>query len=113
FAFKLNFSTMKGTDWVANGLTDQNPQNLVTANPRFPELSGANNPATDQWSRYGDDRQARQAIAIQYKGKTETFNVARTGYLEKELTYPTVKNIKFDAGLFYKFKKYELSYSYR
>ena len=113
FAFKINFSSLQGTDWVANGLTDQNPQNLVSANPRFPELSGANNPATDQWSRYGDDRQARQAIAIQYKGKTETFNVARTGYLEKELTYPTVKNIKFDAGLFYKFKKYELSYSYR
>ena len=113
FAFKINFSSLKGTDWVANGLTDQNPQNLVSANPRFPELSGDNNPATDQWSRYGDDRQARQAIAIQYKGKTETFNVARTGYLEKELTYPTVRNLKFDAGIFYKFKKYELSYSYR
>jgi outer membrane receptor protein involved in Fe transport len=26
FAFKLNFSTLQGTDWVANGLTDQNPQ---------------------------------------------------------------------------------------
>src|SRR5215210_258204 len=113
FAFKLNFSTMKGTDWVANGLVDQNPQNLASANPRFPELSGENNPAIDQWSRYGDDRQARQAIAVQYKGKTETFNVARTGYLEKDLTYPDVKNIKFDAGLFYKFKKYELSYGYR
>lgn len=114
FAFKINFSALKGTDWVANGLTDQNPQNLPSANPRFPELSGENNPATDQWSRYGDDRQARQAIAIQYNGRTETFNVARTGYLEKDLTYPTVRNIKFDAGVFYKLKeKLELSYNYR
>ncbi len=114
FAFKINFSTLKGTDWVANGLTDQNPQNLASANPRFPELSGENNPAMDQWSRYGDDRQARQSIAIQYKGKTETFTVARTGYLEKDLTYPTVRNTKFDAGLFYKLnEKVELSYSYR
>src|SRR5215210_7615774 len=113
-AFKINFSTLKGTDWVANGLTDQNPQNLPSANPRFPELSGENNPAIDQWSRYGDDRQARQQIAVQYNGKTETFNVARTGYLEKDLTYPTVRNLKFDAGLFYKLnEKFELSYSYR
>jgi iron complex outermembrane receptor protein len=114
FALKLNFSSLKGTDWVANGLTDQNPQNLSTANPRFSELSGENNPAKDQWSRYGDDRQARQAIAVQYQGKTETFNVARTGYLEKDLIYPTVKNIKFDGGLFYKLNdNLELSYSYR
>ncbi|HVF95906.1 MAG TPA: TonB-dependent receptor, partial [Flavisolibacter sp.] len=114
FAFKLNFSALKGTDWVANGLVDQNPQNLPSANPRFPELSGENNPARDQWSRYGDDRQARVPIAVQYQGKTETFNVARTGYLEKDMTYPHVRNIKFDAGLFYRLnEKLELSYGYR
>lgn len=114
FAFKINFSTLKGTDWVANGLVDQNPQHLSSANPRFPELSGENNPAIDQWSRYGDDRQARQAIAIQYNGRTETFNVARTGYLERDLIYPDVRNLKLDAGLFYKLgEKLELSYSYR
>ncbi len=114
FAFKLNFSTLKGTDWVANGLTDQNPQPLASANPRFPELSGDNNPAKDQWSRYGDDRQARQAISVQYNGTTETFNVARTGYLEKDLTHPDVRNLKFDGALFYKLnEKLELSYSYR
>jgi iron complex outermembrane recepter protein len=114
FAFKLNFSTLKGTDWVANGLVDQNPQLLASANPRFPELSGENNPAIDQWSRYGDDRQARQSIAVQYKGKTETFNVSRTGYLEKDLTYSDVRNLKFDGGLFYRLnEKLEASYSYR
>jgi iron complex outermembrane recepter protein len=114
FAFKLNFSTLKGTDWVANGLVDQNPQNLTTANPRFPELSGANNPAQDQWSRYGDDRQARQAIGVTYNGLPETFNVARTGYLEKDLIYPDVRNLKVDGGLFYRLNdKLEASYSYR
>src|SRR5215203_2228140 len=114
WAFKINFSTLKGTDWVANGLVDQNPQNLSSANPRFPELSGENNPAIDQWSRYGDDRQARQAISVNYKGKTESFNVARTGFLEKDLTYPDVRNLKFDGGVFYKLnEKLELSYGYR
>lgn len=114
FAFKLNFSTLKGTDWVANGLVDQNPQDRPSANPNFPELSGENNPAIDQWSRYGDDRQARQQIAINYQGTTQTFNVARTGYLEKDLIYPDVRNLKFDGGLYYKLSdKFELSYGYR
>jgi outer membrane receptor protein involved in Fe transport len=114
FAFKLNFSNFKGTDWVANELNDQNPQPLFTANPNFPELSGVNNPARDQWSRYGDDRQARQAITVNYQGKQTTFNVARTGYVEKDLTNPNVSNLKFDAGLYYKISdKLEISYGYR
>ena len=114
FAFKINFSTFKGTDWVADARNDQNPQPLITANPNFPELSGQNNPARDQWSRYGDDRQARQAITVLYKGKNETFNVARTGYMEKEMTYPDVSNLKFDGSLYYKINdKLELSYGYR
>jgi len=113
-AFKLNFSSFQGTDWVANGLTDQNPQNLGTANPNFPDLSGENNPAKDQWSRYGDDRQARQAIVVNYKGKAQSFNVARTGYLEKNLNDPSVRNLKLDGGLFYKLnEKTEISYGYR
>ena len=114
FAFKLNFSYLQGTDWLANTQTDQNPQNLTSANPRFPELAGANNPASDLWNRYGDDNSARQAIAIQYKGKTETFNVSRTGYYERDLVNPIVRNLKFDGSLHYKLTdKIELSYGYR
>jgi len=113
-AFKINFSNLKGTDWIANGLTDQNPQYLASANPQYPELSGENNPARDQWSRYGDDRQARQSISVTQNGVTKVFNVARTGYLEKDLTNKNVRNSKFDAGLFFKVtEKLELSYGYR
>ncbi len=114
WAFKVNFSMLKGTDWVANGLVDQNPQNLATANPGYPELSGDNNPAKDQWSRYGDDRQARQAISVVRNGKTETFNVARTGYLEKDMIYPDVRNIKVDGSIFYRINDHlEASVAYR
>ncbi len=114
FAFKLNFSYLQGTDWLANTQTDQNPQNLTSANPRFPELSGASNPAADLWNRYGDDNSARSTIAIQYKGKTESFNVGRTGYYEKDLVNPTVRNLKFDGSLHYKLSdRVELSYGYR
>ncbi|MBO0930926.1 TonB-dependent receptor [Fibrella sp. HMF5036] len=114
WAFKLNISYLQGTDWLANTQTDQNPQPLASANPRFPELSGANNPAADLWNRYGDDRSSRSAIAIQYQGKTETVNVSRTGYYEKDLVNPQVRNLKFDGSVHYRVtEKMELTYGYR
>src|SRR5882724_6623193 len=36
FAFKINASYLKGTDWVANSTKDFNPQTI--ANPAFPQL---------------------------------------------------------------------------
>ncbi|GAA4462706.1 TonB-dependent receptor [Nibrella saemangeumensis] len=114
FAFKVNVSYLQGTDWVANTQIDQNPQDLAGANPRFPELSGAINPAADLWNRYGDDRSSRSSIAIQYRGKTETFNVSRTGYYERDLISPTVRNLKVDGSLHYRINdNVELAYGYR
>ncbi|MDO7852406.1 TonB-dependent receptor [Hymenobacter convexus] len=113
-AFKVNGSFMRGTDWLANTQTDQNPQNLASANPRFPDLSGANNPAADLWNRYGDDNAGNVSIPITLNGRTETFNVRRTGYFERDLTNPIVRNIKADASLHYKLRdNLELSYGYR
>ncbi|TGE25740.1 energy transducer TonB [Hymenobacter aquaticus] len=114
WAYKVNGSYLQGTDWLSDTQTDQNPQNLNAANPRFPELSGPNNPAADLWNRYGDDRSGNVAVPITYNGKTETFNVRRTGYYEKDLINPTVRNLKFDGSLHYKLTdRAELSYGYR
>jgi outer membrane receptor protein involved in Fe transport len=114
FAFKVNLDYMRGTDWLANTQIDQNPQNVSSANPRFPELSGDQNPAADLWNRYGDDNAGNVAITIPYNGRNETFNVRRTGYYERDLTNPIVRNIKADASLHYKLTdKLELSYGYR
>jgi outer membrane receptor protein involved in Fe transport len=114
FAFKLNGSYFRGTDWVSNTRIDQNPQPLASANPNFPELSGANNPAADLWTVYGDERSNNVPVSVFYKGKDQTFNVRRTGYNEKDLVNPIVENIKFDGALHYKFNsKLEGSYSYR
>ena len=114
WALKLNASYLEGTDWLSNTATDQNPQTGNAANPRFPELSGADNPAADAWNRYGDERNNNVAVTVPYKGKNETFNVRRTGYWERDLVEPTVRNAKLDGGLFYKFNdKLEGSYTYR
>lgn len=115
FAFKINASYMRGTDWLSNTKTDQNPYNLKTANPGFPELSGNNNPANDAWNKYGDENNNSVTIGgIQYKGNTETFLVRRTGYWEKDIVNPKVENLKFDAALHYRLNENaELSYGYR
>jgi iron complex outermembrane receptor protein len=114
FAFKINGSYMAGTDWISNTKTDQNPQNLTSANPNFPELSDGNNPAYDAWNKYGDESNNNTPVTVNYLGKDQTFNVRRTGYWEKDLYNPQVKNIKADASLHYKFgKDWEASYGYR
>ncbi|TRW23426.1 energy transducer TonB [Flavobacterium zepuense] len=114
FAIKVNGSFFKGTDWISNTLTDQNPNNLVTANPGFGELSGVNNPAADLWNNYGDERNNRVTVTATVDGAPKTFNVSRTGYLEKDLVDPTVTNAKFDAGAYYKIREnLEVSYVYR
>lgn len=114
WAFKINASYLQGTDWLSNTGTDQNPQNLNSANPLFPELSGADNPASDLWNLYGDERNNNVAVKVNYKGANETFNVRRTGYWERDLVEPTVQNAKVDASLHYRFHpKLELTYTYR
>ncbi|PUZ29837.1 energy transducer TonB [Chitinophaga parva] len=108
FAFKIDFSYLQGTDWYADNHNDFNPQPV--ANPDFPELSGANNPANDAWNKYGDNSN------IQIIDKNNrAFNVHRTGYWEKDLAGDYhVKNIKGDVALHYKINpKTELSYAYR
>jgi len=114
WAYKINASYLQGTDWLSNTLADQNPQNFNSANPRFPELSSDDNPASDLWNNYGDERNNNVDVAVQYEDRNETFNVRRTGYLERDLVNPIVRNAKVDAGLWYRFREgLELSYVYR
>lgn len=111
FAVKVNASYFSGVDWISDSRTDQNPNSLITANPNF---SLTNNPAEDLWNKYGDERNNRTSVKVNYNGKPTTFNVSRTGYYEKDLISPEVKNIKFDAGLYYRFgDQWKTSYVYR
>jgi outer membrane cobalamin receptor len=119
FAFKVNLSYMRGTDWVSDTRTNQNPNNLNTANPSFPELNAdADNPAYDAWNKYGDDNgsNAVTLTGLSIPGRTgsQSIIVRRTGYFEKDVVQPTVDNLKFDAALHYRFSdNAELSYGYR
>ncbi len=120
FAFKLNFGYMQGTDWRSNNQTDQNPNNLKSANPGFPALNGPeNNTAYDGWNKYGDDALAGSNLislsGLNIDGKpNQTLRIARTGYWENDLNNPHVKNLKFDGQLNWRISdNAELSYGYR
>ena len=119
FAFKLNASYLKGKDWQSNTQQDQNPTNLKTANPAYPELTGASNAAYDGWNKYGDDALAG-SNTVSIKGITvdgvarPALTVARTGYNEIDLVKPDVTNLKLDGTLAYKLTpNTTLSYTYR
>jgi iron complex outermembrane recepter protein len=120
FAFKVNFGYLQGTDWRSNTQTDQNPNNLKSANPLFPALNGpGNNTAYDGWNKYGDDALAGSNLislsGLNIDGKpNQTLRIARTGYWENDLSSPIVKNLKFDGQLNWRItENAELSYGYR
>lgn len=115
WAFKINGSYMRATDWLSNSATDQNPNNRSTANPSFPELDGENNPAYDAWNKYGDENNNAVTVSgVQYQNKSQTFLVRRTGYWEKDIVHPIVDNLKLDLALHYRAgENAEISYGYR
>ncbi|MGF7073131.1 TonB-dependent receptor [Mucilaginibacter sp. R-33] len=119
FAVKVNFSYLQGQDWQSDTRLDQNPTNLKSANPAYPELTGTSNAAYDGWNKYGDDALAG-SNTVSIKGITvdgkarPNLTVARTGYNEVDLVDPHVKNLKLDGTLSYKLSPGTiLSYTYR
>lgn len=119
FAFKVNASYLRGTDWMSDTRRDQNPNNLKSANPSFPELNGENNAVYDGWNKYGDDALAG-SNTVSVTGLTingqpnQTLTVGRTGYWERDLVNPIVDNLKLDGAIHYRINdNAEISYDYR
>lgn len=119
FAFKINGSYLRATDWISDTREDQNPNNLKSANPAYAVLNGENNIAFDGWNKYGDDALAGSntvsITGLSIDGQTNrALTVARTGYWEKDLVDPKVDNLKADVALLYKFNpSTQISYTYR
>ncbi|HEV7621188.1 MAG TPA: TonB-dependent receptor, partial [Flavisolibacter sp.] len=107
FAFKINADYSQGTDWIANNTYDQYFDAGNKTNSAFVQ----NNPAADLINRYGDEYNSDMKT-LTLNGKS--YDISRTGYLEKDLTDYAIRNLKFDASLHYKIKEgTELSYVYR
>lgn len=106
FAFKLNAGYFKGYDWIADDRTDINNK----TNAAF-GLEGTKNPGYDGINTYGNESSNRKDIKMI---DSKTYQVARTGYREREITDYNVENLKADLALHYKLNsKNEIVYSYR
>ncbi len=108
FAFKINAGYLKGTDWVANDQRDLNPLGNSTTG-----LLGNDNPSKDPANSYGNESSYRKNLTL---ADGKIYQVARTGYLEKDLVNHNygISNPKLDVSLHYKIsQKAELSYAYR
>lgn len=86
FAFKVNVSYIKGTDWYATDYTDIDPNTPV-------EKRGASNPGKNGLNIYGDE------VASTLAG---IGRVSRTGYYEKDVTTYDVYSFKTNAAVHYR-----------
>ena len=106
WAYKLNLGFMHGQDWIANDLSDL----AVGANASTSLPDGSSNPAYDPVNGYGNERSNRRTLSLAGKN----YQVARTGYYEREVTNYNVQNLKGDFTLAFRpIAGSELSYTYR
>ncbi|OUJ71679.1 TonB-dependent receptor [Hymenobacter crusticola] len=104
-AFKVNTTYLRGYDWIADNYTDINPSGNATTG-----LFGDDNPAGDPVSSYGNESSNRSNLILGGK----TYQVARTGYREKDVTDYHLQTIKTDGALHYRLaNNTELAYTYR
>jgi iron complex outermembrane recepter protein len=88
FAFKVNASLLRGTDWYAADYTD--------IDPNTPQAQrGATNPGRNALNIYGDE----VARTIDSVGR-----ISRTGYEERDVAQYGVYSTKIGAALHYKIK---------
>ncbi|MDU0372654.1 TonB-dependent receptor [Hymenobacter endophyticus] len=105
WAVKVNGTYLRGYDWIARDQTDINPNGNATTG-----LFGAENPARDPVSSYGNESSDRSNLTLGGK----TYQVARTGYREQDVVDYHLQTLKYDAALHYKLSgKTELAYTYR
>jgi len=104
FAFKVNAVYTAGTDWYANNRTDLNPAANSSTN-----LTGVDNPGKDGVNVYADEASNRRTMGLNGK----QYVVSRTGYAEKDISDYRLANFKGDVTLAYRFKKTDLSYTFR
>ncbi|RYY09369.1 MAG: TonB-dependent receptor, partial [Cytophagaceae bacterium] len=104
-AFKVNATYLRAFDWVANDQTELNPTGNSTTG-----LFGADNPARDPVSSYGNESSDRSNLTLGGR----VYSVGRTGYNERDVVDYNIKSLKADAALHYRFRPgVELAYTYR
>ncbi|RFP66527.1 TonB-dependent receptor [Hymenobacter lapidiphilus] len=105
WAFKVNGTYLRGYDWMAMDPTDINPNGNASTG-----LLGPDNPARDPVSSYGNESSNRTTLTLGGR----SYQVARTGYQERDVVDYHLQTLKYDAALHYRPNaRTELAYTYR
>ncbi|RYF66180.1 MAG: TonB-dependent receptor, partial [Cytophagaceae bacterium] len=105
FAVKVNLVYQGGYDWVAGNRDDLNPNGNASLS-----LFGADNPAYDPVNGYGNEAANRRTLTLGGK----RYSIGRTGYYEAEATNYSLRNLRGDVSLHYRFSPtVELAYTYQ
>lgn len=108
FAYKMNFSYMRGTDWHATDYSDSDSETLIN-----PNKGRGVNPAYDGVNVYGDEIVSSFYLP-NLEGGLDTLRIARTGYNEVDLIDNLSESAKFDASFTYKLAEdFDVIGSYR
>ncbi|CCH02097.1 TonB-dependent receptor [Fibrella aestuarina BUZ 2] len=105
WAFKINLSYQRGYDWIASDATDLSPSLNASLG-----LTGADNPARDPVSSYGNESANRRTLSLNGRN----YVVARTGYYEAEVTDYRLSNLAGSVAVHYRpSRNTELAYVYQ
>ncbi len=101
FAGKVNFSSLKGTDWAANNYDGKPGTGATRASIDY-----------DGYNVYGDEASTNIRAASGGLGIIPDVVVSRTGYEERHLTDYNAESVKADWGLYYRpwASDFEISY---
>ncbi len=100
FAFKINASALRGTDWYATNYAD------VDRNPLNAEVRGPASPSYDGLNLYGDEIATTINLdnaAGTPQGTLGNIRVARTGYEERAIVDYDTESYKLSTSLHYLF----------
>ncbi len=104
-AFKINLTYQTGYDWIALNASDLNPNGNASL-----KLFGADNPAQDPVSSYGNESANRRTLTV----NGSRYVVARTGYYEEDVTDYRLRNLRGDVALHWRITPtVDVSYRYR
>jgi iron complex outermembrane receptor protein len=103
FAAKANFSVLHATEWIANDRRDL-AQNFtgLDFNPNYDGLNTYGDEVSTNIKGVGQTLANLGVIPAALVNLLPNYNVARTGYAEKDLNNNNVTSIKFDASLHFR-----------
>ncbi|MCL9809602.1 TonB-dependent receptor domain-containing protein [Flavobacterium luminosum] len=103
FAAKANFAVLSATEWIADDRRDLTTnQTGLGFNPNYDGLNTYGDEVSTNLKSVGQTLASLGLIPASAVNLLPNYNVARTGYAEKDLSDNKIESVKFDASLHFR-----------